>query len=590
MDSTVESVQRLFQSQLLVPSHHFDPFTPLSCVAMCAPGTIGSELIQVAPDDMVHDYLPQEFECTPKDNMAIEYARNSAERKVLVDINGSFVEKCHMECLLNPNAFLIDIVINAYIACMRTQDSMLSREHVINAKKHKIQVLDSLCWTHCRDDLKTTLEAVEHNFKKAQEGGHHINPSWSDVLVSSWDVDEHLTSTLQNDCVSCGLFLLKFIEHFSRNSLTAEITQEDIVKFRLKLMALLILWKTNASEFSPHVEADKDNGSPEDCVEQEDFAATDAAMQRLDCVRAAKRAKRDQQNMKMRYDTLVFLVSLVDVEQLFSGICAYLSLLDSKDHLQSTWVSSNDPYPIKLTCEKLRDIMDLKKPMDVDCFNLGICLMARYEFKALKGSKTVDKHLMDLRFCSLAQFTCGNKFKSPVDVGDWGKSLDYWGGVDYDISSCKWILVPVSSGPYFSLYIFEREKYNKDKTIYVLDPAPSNAKKQQQPKVYGLKIIKMDPCLRNAMNERSIEWNENLFLFWDHKIPEKVTEYDSILSGYMILHFMQTWTGEETEFPESNKVDQLGIWVWLLRSLLRYEYDTNGGNLPDGIRDIVRFL
>ncbi|TVU26466.1 hypothetical protein EJB05_29014, partial [Eragrostis curvula] len=453
---------------------------------MCAPGAIGSELIQLAPDEKVYDYLPQEFECTPKDKLAIEYARNSAERKVLVDINGLFVEKCHMDCLLNPKAFLIDIVINPYIACMRTQDSMLSREDgsvyledsfitklfknlgmaskdgdeddkflfrrsceylnhdmvflpinidnqhwylaVINAKKRKIHVLDSLCWTHSRDDLKTTLEALQHNFKKAQEGGHQINPSWSDVLVSSWDVDEYLTSTLQNDCVSCGLFLLKFIEYFSRNSLTAEITQEDIVKFHLKLILLLILWKTNASEFSPHVEADKDNGSPEDCVEQEDSAATDAAMQRLDCVRAAKRAKRDQQNMKMRYDTLVFLVSLVDAEQLFSGICAYLSLLDSKHHLE--------------------DIMDLKKPMDVDYFNLGVRLMARNEFKALKGSKIVEKHLMDLRFC--------------VSI-----------------------------------------------------------------------------------------------------------------------------KGEETEFPESNQVDQLGIRGRLLRSLLRYEYDTNGGNLPDGIWDIV---
>ncbi|TVU49141.1 hypothetical protein EJB05_00435, partial [Eragrostis curvula] len=409
---------------------------------MCALGAIGSELIQLALDDKVYDYLPQgvsdisllsEFECTPKDKLAIEYARNSAERKVLVDINGSFV-------------FLPINIDNQhwYLA-------------VINAKKRNIQVLDSLCWTHSRDDLNTTLEALEHNFKKAQEGGHHINPSWSDVLVSSWDVDEHLTSTLQNDCVSCGLFLLTFIEHFSGNSLTAEITQEDIVKFRLKLIALLILWKTNASEFSPYVEADKDNGSPDDCVEQEDSAAPDAAMQRLDCVRAAKRAKRGQQNMKMRYDTLVFLVSLVDAEQLFSGICAYLSLLDSKDHLESTWASSNDPYPIKLTCEKLRDIMDLKKPMDVDCFNLGVRLMACNEFKSLKGSKIVEKHLMDL----------------------------------------------------------------------------------------------------------------------------------SILSDYMILHFMQTWTGEETEFLESNQVDQLGIRGRLLRSLLRYEYDTNGGNLPDGIRDIV---
>ncbi|TVU30032.1 hypothetical protein EJB05_21634, partial [Eragrostis curvula] len=246
--------------------------------AMCAPGAIGSELIQLVPDDKVYDYLPQEFECTPKDKLAIEYARNSAETKVLVDINGSFVEKCHMDCLLHPNAFLIDIVflpIN-----IDNQHWYLA---VINAKKH-----------------------------------------------------EHLTSTLQNDCVSCGLFLLKFIEHFSENSLTAEITQEL--------------------------------------------------------------------------------------------------------------------------------------------------------------------------------------------------------------------------------------------------------------KVYGLKIIKIDPCLRNAMNERSIVWNENLFLFWDHKIPEKVTECDSILPGYMILHFMQTWTGEETEFPESNQVDQLGIRFRFLRSLLRYEYDMNGGNLPDGIRDIVRFL
>ncbi|TVU41150.1 hypothetical protein EJB05_14648, partial [Eragrostis curvula] len=175
---------------------------------MCAPSAIGSELIQLAPDDKVYDYLPQEFECTPKDKLAIEYARNSAERKVFLPIN---IDNQHW-----------------YLA-------------VINAKKRKIQVLDSLCWTHSRDDLQTTedFENVSHS------------------------------------------------------------------------------------------------------------TATEAAMERLDCVRAAKRAKKDQQNMKMRYDTLVFLVFLV----------------------------------------------------------------------------------------SLAQFTRGDKFKSPVAAGDWGKSLDCWVGVDYDISS-----------------------------------------------------------------------------------------------------------------------------------------------------------
>ncbi|TVU21309.1 hypothetical protein EJB05_30937, partial [Eragrostis curvula] len=36
---------------------------------------------------------------------------------------------------------------------------------VINAKKRKIQVLDSLCWTHSRDDLKTTRTGGEPRHK-----------------------------------------------------------------------------------------------------------------------------------------------------------------------------------------------------------------------------------------------------------------------------------------------------------------------------------------------------------------------------------------------------------------------------------------
>ena len=59
-------------------------------------------------------------------------------------------------------------------------------------------------------------------------------------------------------------------------------------------------------------------------------------------------------------------------------------------------IRSNKLYPISLSLKKLKDILDVNKPMDPDCFNMAVRMLACNE--ALLWCE--DKyHYMDLQFC-----------------------------------------------------------------------------------------------------------------------------------------------------------------------------------------------
>ncbi|TVU03100.1 hypothetical protein EJB05_51370, partial [Eragrostis curvula] len=82
---------------------------------------------------------------------------------------------------------------------------------VINATKRKIQVLDSLCWTTERKELYHTRGL--------------LYLKWKDLNVTAWEFDEHQPTAIQRDNVSCGLFMLKFMEYWTGDKLSHDITQ-----------------------------------------------------------------------------------------------------------------------------------------------------------------------------------------------------------------------------------------------------------------------------------------------------------------------------------------------------------------------------
>ena len=73
------------------------------------------------------------------------------------------------------------------------------------------------------------------------------------------------------------------------------------------------------------------------------------------------------------------------------------------------WVRSSKPYPIGLSLKKIQDIIRMDQPMNNDCFNLAIRIVA---CDVLLQLVETDIHYMDLRFC----VSCYNNVLSFVSL------------------------------------------------------------------------------------------------------------------------------------------------------------------------------
>jgi len=58
------------------------------------------------------------------------------------------------------------------------------------------------------------------------------------------------------------------------------------------------------------------------------------------------------------------------------------------------WVRSSNPYIISLTLEKIKDILQLNSSMDVECFNLGVRMVANNEMMYMWEPSC---HMLDLK-------------------------------------------------------------------------------------------------------------------------------------------------------------------------------------------------
>jgi hypothetical protein len=59
------------------------------------------------------------------------------------------------------------------------------------------------------------------------------------------------------------------------------------------------------------------------------------------------------------------------------------------------WIQSTKPYTISLSFQKLKNILDVNKPMDKDCFNMVVRMIACSDALFLLENKY---HYMDLQF------------------------------------------------------------------------------------------------------------------------------------------------------------------------------------------------
>jgi hypothetical protein len=59
-------------------------------------------------------------------------------------------------------------------------------------------------------------------------------------------------------------------------------------------------------------------------------------------------------------------------------------------------VKSSNPYPISLNLKQLHNILKNDEYMDVDCFNMGVRILACHDMQL---ARDIPAHYMDLNFC-----------------------------------------------------------------------------------------------------------------------------------------------------------------------------------------------
>ena len=77
-------------------------------------------------------------------------------------------------------------------------------------------------------------------------------------------------------------------------------------------------------------------------------------------------------------------------------ICSCFNYKNNCSFNRKHWIQSTKPYPISLSFQKLKDILDVNKPMDTDCFNMAVRMIACNDALFLLEDKY---HYMDLQFC-----------------------------------------------------------------------------------------------------------------------------------------------------------------------------------------------
>ncbi|KAL5653459.1 hypothetical protein ACJX0J_038917, partial [Zea mays] len=221
--------------------------------------------------------VSEDYKCTPEDVQLIEYIKTLPGKQVVVDIDSAWLNRNDMECLFHGDIQVSGEALSAYIHCIRNEEHLLHREggkvflentfissllkrdgdpkmllNFLNAKKNEVHVLDSMGQQITdRRDLYTTLKGIERQIKLAAEHKELYQGKWSNLDVASWPVIEKITTQMQTDGVSCGLWMINYMEYWTGSSLS---DNDDITMFRFKLPA--ILWDSRLNTKKGHQNLD----------------------------------------------------------------------------------------------------------------------------------------------------------------------------------------------------------------------------------------------------------------------------------------------------------------------------------------------
>ncbi|ONL93702.1 hypothetical protein ZEAMMB73_Zm00001d027697 [Zea mays] len=236
-------------------------------------------------------------------------------------------------------------------------------------------------------------------------------------------------------------------------------------------------------------------------------------------------------------------VTSTNTQELMFVLCTYIMGIDNAKYLKKHWIQSTKPYPISLSLQKLKDILDVNKPMDTDCFNMAVRMIACNDVLFLLEDKY---HYMDLQFC---------------------------------------ILLPFSFMGHFTLYVLNMDT----RSIYIMDsmPIPSWFKGDHPSMHYIHNIHYIANNMNAAMELANPTWKDDIYM-WRRIVPTwvpRTLNWD--LSGFLVINFMHNWNGIRLPCICTNGND---LRTKFLVELLKYKDNESKDNIPEEIQEIIRHI
>uniref|UniRef100_A0A0E0NY58 Ubiquitin-like protease family profile domain-containing protein n=1 Tax=Oryza rufipogon TaxID=4529 RepID=A0A0E0NY58_ORYRU len=252
------------------------------------------------------------------------------------------------------------------------------------------------------------------------------------------------------------------------------------------------------------------------------------------------------------------------------------------------WVRSSKPYSISLSLRKLQKILMEDQPMDRDCFNLAVRKFAYDDIQLMKKNRgTISKHYLDLQFWIITEFGRHPDYRQQLNIEQLVDSICSWPDIDYNVSKCKLILIPVQYCDTFILIVLDQDT----RTLYVLDPTPIDPIYENNPNArYVKQLLCITEYLAKAMAKvcPGSRWNEDINL-WRQIFLSNVPIQSRELSGYLVSLFMRTCRDDGTQFPILKDGFSYEVRKHFLAQLLEYAENECESNIPSGIRDLLRF-
>ncbi|AQK64346.1 hypothetical protein ZEAMMB73_Zm00001d013773 [Zea mays] len=439
-----------------------------------------------------------------------------------------------MECLFHGDIQLSDEALSAYIHCIRGEEHLLHRE-----------------------GGKVFLENTFISSLLKRDG----NPK---VLLNCVPSNEYRKFSLvpgSSECkkkVSCGLWMINYMEYWTGSSLSNNVTQDDITMFRFKLPA--ILWDSRLNTKKRHQNLDHN-------VDEDGESSSD--VQIIDTPYELSKSSNTSHQIEPYISPYVLpaKVTSTNTQELMFVLCTYIMGIDNAKYLN---------------LQKLKDILDVNKPMDTDCFNMAVRMIACNDALFLLEDKY---HYMDLQFCSITKFGRDPRLRAKPDINMLAKLLECWPDMEHDVSDCKQILLPFSFLGHFTLYVLNMDT----RSIYIMDsmPIPSWFKGDHPSMHYIHNIHYIANNMNAAMELANPTWKDDIYM-WRRIVPTwvpRTLNWD--LSGFLVINFMHDWNGIRLPCICTNGND---LRTKFLVELLKYKDNESKDNIPEEIQEIIRHI